>query len=327
MRKLRCLCVIIFGVMLALTGCTGHSDQSTQSASASAKDPNGVAQQGPFPTVSGGFGDKPGLTYLAGLTPSSALQRKVLKAGGGPITKTGDLLAIDSLGQIWNGKVFDDTYDRHAADGVQIGIGSVLPGWDSGLVGLSVGSRVLLTVPPVDGYGAAGNTTAGIKATDTLVFVIDIAAAYNGHSTADPHAVIQTLPVGIPIVSGSLTVGPTITIPKGLKPPTKKSTYLIAKGNGAPLKSGTAVVQYQGVDWSGALAGSTWQNGTPTAVPVGGAASTTGGLFDSLQGVAIGSRVLVIAPAVAGQPAMTASAAVVVDVVGQITTAKAMAGS
>ncbi|MCW2523367.1 MAG: peptidylprolyl isomerase [Frankiales bacterium] len=325
MRNLRCLCATLFGLILVLTACTGHAGQA--SSAATAADPNGVAQQGPFPTVAGVFGDKPALSFAAGSTPSSALQRKVLKVGSGPVVMTGDLLAIDYLGQIWNGKVFDNSYDRHAAEGVQIGIGSVLPGWDSGLVGLRVGSRVLLSVPPAAGYGTAGNTAAGIKATDTLVFVIDIAAAYNAHSTADPQAVVQPLPAGAPVVSGPLTVGPTITIPKGLAPPKKKSTYLIAKGSGALITPGTAVVQYQGVDWTGALAGSTWQNGTPTAVPVGSAASSTGGLFDSLQGVPIGSRVLVVAPAPAGQPATTASAAVVVDVVGQITTAKAMSGS
>ena len=50
----------------------------------------------------------------------------------------------------------------------------VIPGWDNGLIGQTVGSRVLLVVPPDDGYGTAGNPQAGIKGTDTLVFVVDI---------------------------------------------------------------------------------------------------------------------------------------------------------
>jgi peptidylprolyl isomerase len=41
-------------------------------------------------------------------------------------------------------------------------------------VGQTVGSRVLLAFPPADGYGAAGQPSAGI---DTLVFVVDIPAA------------------------------------------------------------------------------------------------------------------------------------------------------
>ena len=42
----------------------------------------------------------------------------------------------------------------------------------------TVGSRVLLVIPPDKGYGTAGNSGAGIKGTDTLVFVVDILAAF-----------------------------------------------------------------------------------------------------------------------------------------------------
>jgi peptidylprolyl isomerase len=44
-------------------------------------------------------------------------------------------------------------------------------------VGQTVGSRVLLVVPPADGYGSAGQSQVGINGTDTLVFVVDILAA------------------------------------------------------------------------------------------------------------------------------------------------------
>ncbi len=66
---------------------------------------------------------------------------------------------------------------RRTADFV-IGNGQVIAGWDEGLVGQTVGSQVLLVVPPDKGYGTAGNTDAGIKGTDTLVFVVDILDAY-----------------------------------------------------------------------------------------------------------------------------------------------------
>jgi peptidylprolyl isomerase len=54
----------------------------------------------------------------------------------------------------------------------------VIPAWDSGLVGQTVGSQVLLVVPPDQGYGSGGNSQAGITGTDTLVFVVDILDAY-----------------------------------------------------------------------------------------------------------------------------------------------------
>ena len=56
-------------------------------------------------------------------------------------------------------------------------MGGVIAGWDEGLVGQTVGSQVLLVIPPEQGYGSEGNPDAGISGTDTLVFVVDILAA------------------------------------------------------------------------------------------------------------------------------------------------------
>ena len=53
----------------------------------------------------------------------------------------------------------------------------MIPGFDEGLIGQTVGSRVVLVIPPDKGYGAEGNSQAGISGTDTLVFVVDILAA------------------------------------------------------------------------------------------------------------------------------------------------------
>ena len=50
-----------------------------------------------------------------------------------------------------------------------------MPGWDKAIVGQTVGSRLLLVVPPADGYGAQGQ--GEIKGTDTMVFVVDILGA------------------------------------------------------------------------------------------------------------------------------------------------------
>ena len=86
-------------------------------------------------------------------------------------------MVTNYLGQIWGGKVFDNSYDRGTTSAFQIGVGKVVPGWDTALVGVPVGSRVMLSLPPADGYGSAGNSGAGITGTDTLVFVVDIVQA------------------------------------------------------------------------------------------------------------------------------------------------------
>ena len=57
---------------------------------------------------------------------------------------------------------------------VAMPVGMVIGGWDRGLVGQRVGSRVLLSIPPDLGYGQRGVPQAGIKGGDTLVFVVDI---------------------------------------------------------------------------------------------------------------------------------------------------------
>jgi peptidylprolyl isomerase len=56
-----------------------------------------------------------------------------------------------------------------------IGTGRVIPAWDQGLVGQTVGSRILFVVPPAGGFGAKGPPPE-IGATDSLVFVVDILA-------------------------------------------------------------------------------------------------------------------------------------------------------
>ena len=85
-------------------------------------------------------------------------------------------------------QVFDASW-RHGTSGQPYGftIGTspsqVIVGWDKGLVGQTVGSRVLLVIPPADGYGKTGSPQAGIKGTDDLVFVVDILGTFNAHST------------------------------------------------------------------------------------------------------------------------------------------------
>ncbi len=90
----------------------------------------------------------------------------------------GQALVVNYLGQVYDGKApFDENYSTGQPTSFPIGVGSVVPGWDKTLVGATVGSRMMLAIPPEDGYGKAGNEQAGIKGTDTLYFVVDILAA------------------------------------------------------------------------------------------------------------------------------------------------------
>jgi len=120
----------------------------------------------------------PTIKVATSTSPPKTLQVKPLIKGNGAVVKKGQDLAVQYTGVIWRtGKVFDSSYSRKTPLTTVIGEGQVIKGWDTGLVGQTVGSRVLLVIPPADGYGSAGASQAGIKGTDTLVFVVDILAA------------------------------------------------------------------------------------------------------------------------------------------------------
>ena len=126
-----------------------------------------------LPQATGGFGEKPEITFPAGDAPEG-LQVKVLVQGDGQEVAAGDNIVVHYLGQSWGGGVFDNSYDRGATIDFPIGLGAVIGGWDQGLVGQLVGSRVLLSIPPELGYGQRGVPQAGIGPGATLVFVVDI---------------------------------------------------------------------------------------------------------------------------------------------------------
>jgi peptidylprolyl isomerase len=133
-----------------------------------------------LPGVTGNPGaGNPAVTIPKGVTPPTTLVANTLIHGSGETVAKGQTLIMQYTGVDWNtGKNFDSSFTRKQAFSVAIGTGQVIPGWDTGLVGKHVGDRVLLVVPPADGYGPqGGQPSAGIGAKDTLVFVVDIVDA------------------------------------------------------------------------------------------------------------------------------------------------------
>jgi FKBP-type peptidyl-prolyl cis-trans isomerase 2 len=131
-----------------------------------------------LPTVTGGAGVAPTVKIPDSDAPGT-LQVKTLIQGNGPVVAKGQTLVAQYHGVLWRGgKVFDSSWQRGAPASFPIGVKQVIPGWDTGLVGQKAGSRVLLVVPPKDGYGSKGSPQGGIKGTDTLVFVVDVLGSY-----------------------------------------------------------------------------------------------------------------------------------------------------
>lgn len=115
-----------------------------------------------------------GFAFAGTPEPTDSLRTAVLVEGAGPVVEQGQTMAVNYLGQVYDGKQpFDESYSAQPT-AFPIGVGSVVAGWDEALVGQTVGSRVVLAIPPELGYGKKGNPDAGIKGTDTLYFVVDI---------------------------------------------------------------------------------------------------------------------------------------------------------
>ncbi|GAA2831041.1 FKBP-type peptidyl-prolyl cis-trans isomerase [Kitasatospora paracochleata] len=118
----------------------------------------------------------PTITIPAGQAPPTDLQTYVLVKGDGKEVKAGQTLVVQYTGVTWaDGKQFDSSWNHGGAQALQVGTGSLIKGWDQALVGQTVGSRLLLVVPPSLGYG--DKASGSIPANSTLVFVIDILEA------------------------------------------------------------------------------------------------------------------------------------------------------
>jgi FKBP-type peptidyl-prolyl cis-trans isomerase len=93
--------------------------------------------------------------------------------GTGAVAKTGDHVTVNYTGWLTNGTKFDSSLDRNQPYEFDLGAGSVIKGWDEGVVGMKVGGTRKLTISPDLGYGAQGAGGA-IPPNATLVFEIEL---------------------------------------------------------------------------------------------------------------------------------------------------------
>ncbi|ROQ41269.1 peptidylprolyl isomerase [Frondihabitans sp. PhB188] len=132
-----------------------------------------VAPKSGFPTVKLADDGKPTVTIPKTEAPST-FKLEVLKKGDGAKVASGATVTVQYQGTLWRtGKVFDQSW---GSGPTSFSTSSVVAGFEKALVGQTVGSQVVAILPPADGYGTGGNETAGIKGTDTLIFVVDILA-------------------------------------------------------------------------------------------------------------------------------------------------------
>ncbi|MEW2546499.1 FKBP-type peptidyl-prolyl cis-trans isomerase [Streptomyces sp. NPDC047002] len=115
--------------------------------------------------------------------PPKDLVKKTLIPGKGATVKSGQTVVMQYTGAAWKpnegkspAKAFDSSFNSGVPLTTAIGTGAVIKGWDQGIVGQKVGSRVLLVIPPSLGYGNQ-SPSPDLPKNSTLVFVVDILGA------------------------------------------------------------------------------------------------------------------------------------------------------
>ncbi|MFJ8733141.1 FKBP-type peptidyl-prolyl cis-trans isomerase [Streptomyces bauhiniae] len=302
MRRRSLLMAAVPAGLVTLAGCgDGDSKSSKTSASPSpsaSSPPPPKIVEGPLPAITAGtkFGEKPTVAKGTG-DPSKDLAVKTVIAGNGRTVVENDFIKANYLGQIWSsGKVFDNSYDRNPLV-LQLAQGSIIDGWRYALTGKKIGSRVEIAVPPTWGYGPSGNEQAGIKGTDTLVFVIDLLDSFNTKSSAKGKEVPQTdaaLPKVATNTDGNL---PKVTLPKS-DPPKKLVSNYILEGDGDEVTKKQAILcQFQGLEWQGGRTfQKTYGSGRLSQFSVEQMEQVVKGLAQGVTGKKVGSRVLIVVP-------------------------------
>jgi peptidylprolyl isomerase len=128
-----------------------------------------------LPTVEADGTSPATITIPEGEEPPTELVVQPLIEGEREEVTAGQTVTVHYTGVKWSdGEQFDSSLESGQPFSTVIGAGQVIPGWDEGLVGQTVGSRVLLVIPPDLAYGEDPSANLG---GETLVFVVDILAA------------------------------------------------------------------------------------------------------------------------------------------------------
>ena len=124
------------------------------------------------PSPAGTFGKAPTVIVPAGAPPTTP-EMSDLITGTGPAAKIGQKLTVQYvLATYSTRKVIQSSWTAQPYT-FTLGAGQVITGWDKGMVGMRVGGRRELILPPSLGYGSVARG-GGIAANDTLVFVVDL---------------------------------------------------------------------------------------------------------------------------------------------------------
>ena len=262
---------------ILLIGC-GNNDGESVSTNSSNDTPTPI-EIVPTPTPAGDV-DNSDLTVkpLVTIPPSSPpteLMIEDLVVGSGSSVDVGDFLIMDYVGVSYStGLQFDASWDRGSPFPFELGAGRVIQGWDQGIVGMAVGGRRSLTIPPDLAYGENGSGSGSIGPNETLVFVVDLLAS---------------VPANLVKPTEELTLESTLEL----------QTNDLSEGSGAVVQPGNVVyIHYVGVSASsGEQFDSSWDRGRTEFIGyISGAGNVIEGLDQGLLGMQVGGRRTVVIP-------------------------------
>ena len=272
---LKILSVATAGILLL--GCGNDGGQSAATDS-STEIPTSI-EIVPTPTPAGDVDNadlsvKPLVTIPPSSPPTELLIEDLVVGSGSPVG-VGDFLIMDYVGVSYStGLQFDASWDRGSPFPFELGAGRVIQGWDQGIVGMSVGGRRSLTIPPELAYGENGSGSGSIGPNETLVFVVDL---------------IASVPANLEKPTEELTSEST----------TELKTNDISEGSGAIVQPGNVVyIHYVGVSAStGEQFDSSWDRGRSEFIGyISGTGNVIQGLDEGLLGMQVGGRRTVVIP-------------------------------
>lgn len=224
----------LVGAGLLLGACSSSPKEETTTSKCGTYN-SGAASEAV--TVTGEFNKKPTAKFQVPLT-TDALQRTVISKGDGKATAAGD--AVTTRISIFSGKTGKLATSQTAE--LIAGDTSVYPAFIAAIDCVPVGSRVVTVVPPADLFGATGNSSLGIAADETVVFVTDLVKV-------TPPPTVTKWTENIPTVTFDDKGVPTVKLP-GTKAPDGLQVAILKQGDGATVAASDQVtINYQGLSW------------------------------------------------------------------------------
>jgi peptidylprolyl isomerase len=284
------LAAVAAAATLTLAACGSDTPESTAASGLDEVTVSDAADETTTPEVS----------FEPGSVTVDESEARVITAGDGAELGGNELLSFDyAIFSVETAEEVSSSYPTEPV-GLDLSDDTVLPGLTTSLTGQTIGSRVLLALPPEEAFGEEGNTQLGIGANETVLFLIDIISAVTPLAEATGTPVEPA--AGLPTVEVTPGEPATITIPEDFEDPDSTVVQPLIEGEGPEVTAGQTVrVAYTGATArDGNVFDSSANSPTGYAEFAIGVGQVIPGWDTGLVGQTVGSRVLLVIPSEEG---------------------------